>query len=77
MESLTDEELLRALRRGIITKLEGIDDKPTHYAVIDFCDTTDDLLICYGSVGWHDGETSYSPHVIKGCDKNKTWRIND
>lgn len=79
MKSLTDEELLQALRRGITTKLKDYDTKPTSYCVIDFCDETDELLICYGGTGelWRgDSELSYCCHTIKGKDKGKTWTIN-
>ena len=73
MKSLTDKELLNVLRYGIVTQLEGYDDKKTHYAVIDFCDVTDELLICFGGISWKDGQTSYTPHRIKASGKNKTW----
>ena len=78
MKSLTDEELLRALRYGVITKLKDFDNKETHYSVIDFNDFTDELLICYGGTGelWRgDSELSYYCHVLKGKDKNKKWRL--
>lgn len=78
MKSLTDEELLRALRYGVITKLRGYDKKETHYAVIDFDDNADELLICYGGTTdlWQGGsDLSYCCHILKGKDKDKKWRL--
>ena len=76
MRSLSDEELLQVLRYGIYTKLDGYDTKLTHYNVIDFCDSNDELLISYGNVSWFEAESDYMPHIIKGEDKNKTWFMN-
>ena len=78
MKSLTDEELLKALRFGIYTKLKGFDKKETHYSVIDFDDHNDALLICYGGTSdlWVGGnELTYCCHIIRGKDKDKKWRI--
>lgn len=68
---LNNKELLKVIKDGIWTKLEGCDEEYTHYHVIDF--HSDELLICYGGIDWSDGETYYKPHRISQRDKNKTW----
>lgn len=68
---LNDKELLKVIKYGIWTKLEGYDEKYTHYHVLDF--NSDELLICYGGISWSNGETYYKPHRISQLDKNKTW----
>lgn len=69
---LTDEELLRALKHGIYTKLKECEDTElTHYVVLSFND--EELLICFSGISWRDGSTSHLPHIIKQKDKNKKW----
>lgn len=73
MKSLSDEELLYVLRNGIYAILEEDDEKLTHYAVIDFDDYSDELLVSFCGLDWNSNESSYYPHIIKGKDKNKKW----
>ena len=69
---LTDEELLRALKNGIYTKLVECEDKElTHYNVISF--NNNELLICFSGIDWRDGSTLHMPHTIKQKDKNRKW----
>ena len=80
MKSLSETELLHVLRYGIYTKLKGLDTEISHYAVIDFNDDTDELLICYCDLHelWRgDNDLSYRPHILKGKDKNKTWFVEE
>ena len=68
---LTDEELLKALKNGIWTKVEGIDEEYTHYKVIDF--NSNALLICISGINWQNGDTNHYPHIVSQLDKNETW----
>lgn len=74
---ITEELFQKVINNGILTRLKNLDDKITHYFVID--SNKRDISICFNHPSWFDEYSILDTRIykLKWIDLDKRWFVKE